>query len=79
MKEMNIEEALQLFSRHAFKMDYPPADYLDISKEVVSAIGHLPLALEIIGSHLRGKRKEAWEEERSTLAKIPRRTSRRGS
>lgn len=71
MKEMDLEHALQHFSRHAFKMDYPRADYLDVSKEAVSDIRHLPLALKIIGSHLCGKRKDAWKDECSTPAKIP--------
>ncbi|PKI53251.1 hypothetical protein CRG98_026383 [Punica granatum] len=71
MKEMNSEEALQLFSSHAFRMTYPPTDYLNLSKEIVSVSGGLPLALEIIGSQLRGKRKEEWEDKLNTLASIP--------
>ncbi|PKI43570.1 hypothetical protein CRG98_036062 [Punica granatum] len=49
MGEMNFKHALQLFSRHAFKMDYPPGDFVDLSKDVISVIGRLPMALEITG------------------------------
>ncbi|PKI53243.1 hypothetical protein CRG98_026375 [Punica granatum] len=71
MTEMNFEQALQLFSSHAFKMDYPPIDFLDVAKGVISVIGRFPLALEVIGSHLYGKQKEVWEDNRSMLARIP--------
>ncbi|PKI72912.1 hypothetical protein CRG98_006714 [Punica granatum] len=47
MKEMDLKDALRLFSIYAFKMDYPPVDNLDLS-----VMGQLPLALEIIGSQL---------------------------
>ncbi|OWM86782.1 hypothetical protein CDL15_Pgr015818 [Punica granatum] len=65
MTEMNFEQALQLFSSHAFKMDYPPIDFLDVAKGVISVIGRFPLALEVIGSHLYGKQKEVWEDNRN--------------
>ncbi|XP_031373803.1 TMV resistance protein N-like isoform X2 [Punica granatum] len=71
MGEMNFERALQLFSRHAFKMDYPPSDFLNLSKDVISVIGRLPLALEITGSYLCGKPKEAWEDNRNMMVRIP--------
>ncbi|PKI47987.1 hypothetical protein CRG98_031651 [Punica granatum] len=71
MKGLDSEQALQLFSTFAFKTDQPPADYLDLSKEVISVTGQLPLALEIIGSQLFDKRKVEWEEKLSTLTKIP--------
>ncbi|XP_031375823.1 TMV resistance protein N-like [Punica granatum] len=71
MKGLDSEQALQLFSTFAFKTDQPPADYLDLSKEVISLTGQLPLALEIIGSQLFDKRKVEWEEKLSTLTKIP--------
>ncbi|XP_031390363.1 TMV resistance protein N isoform X2 [Punica granatum] len=71
MMEMNYYQALQLFSKQAFKEDFPPTDYLDLSKEVISVVGKLPLALEIIGSHLHGKQKDEWKENIRTLARIP--------
>lgn len=71
MGEMDFGYALQLFSRHAFKMDFPPPEYVHLSKEVVSATGRLPLTLEIIGSHLYGKSIHEWEDKRNTLIRIP--------
>ncbi|XP_031392655.1 disease resistance protein RML1B-like [Punica granatum] len=66
MKEMDLKDALRLFSIYAFKMDYPPVDNLDLS-----VMGQLPLALEIIGSQLCGKRKEEWEDKLSAISRIP--------
>lgn len=71
MAEMNYYQALQLFSNHAFKKDHPPTDYLELSKDVVSVVGRLPLAIEIIGSHLHGKHKDEWRQSIRTLARIP--------
>ncbi|KAJ4975796.1 hypothetical protein NE237_000902 [Protea cynaroides] len=51
-KEMDLDHSLQLFSKHAFKMDRPPNGYLALSKDVVKTTGGLPLALEVIGSSL---------------------------
>ncbi|XP_043691768.1 disease resistance protein L6-like [Telopea speciosissima] len=60
--EMDANQSLQLFSRHAFRRDQPPEDYLDLSKEIVQNTGGLPLALEVIGSSLFGMRKLAWQD-----------------
>ncbi|XP_070662426.1 disease resistance protein RPV1-like [Malus domestica] len=50
LKEMNEEEALKLFSWHAFGKSWPNEGYLELSKEVVSYCGGLPLALAVLGS-----------------------------
>ncbi|XP_031392189.1 TMV resistance protein N-like [Punica granatum] len=71
MMEMNYYQALQLCSKQAFKEDFPPTYYLDLSTEVISIVGKLPLALEIIGSHLHGKHRDEWKENIRTLARIP--------
>lgn len=68
---MNPCQALQLFSSYAFNMTHPLAEYLDLSKEFVSVTATLPLNLEVIGSHLRGKRKEVWADELRKFARIP--------
>ena len=46
------DEALELFSWHAFKMSCPSSDYLYLSKRAVCYCDGLPLALEIVGSFL---------------------------
>ncbi|XP_042491902.1 disease resistance protein L6-like isoform X2 [Macadamia integrifolia] len=60
--EMGANQSLQLFSRHAFKRDQPPDDYLDLSKDIVNNTGGLPLALEVIGSSLFDMRISAWQD-----------------
>lgn len=71
LKSMSPDQALQLFSSYAFKMTYPPADYLDLSREIVSVTAKLPLNLEVIGSHFHGKCKEEWADELRKLERIP--------
>lgn len=44
---LNESEAMQLFSRYAFKANIPPKEYEKLSGVVVSRTGHLPLALKI--------------------------------
>ncbi|KAL3728973.1 hypothetical protein ACJRO7_033548 [Eucalyptus globulus] len=71
LTEMDFDHALQLFSRHAFRRDYPPAEYFPLSKKAVEICGHLPLALEIIGSLLAGKDKNKWNNVLEKLEAIP--------
>ncbi|XP_059659593.1 disease resistance protein L6-like [Cornus florida] len=70
-KELDYNQSLRLFSRHAFRRDHPPQDYDTLSVDVVSTTGGLPLALEIIGSFLSGKRKDVWEGTLKMLKVIP--------
>ncbi|XP_039167903.1 disease resistance protein RPV1 isoform X1 [Eucalyptus grandis] len=62
MPEMDPDDALQLFCEHALGCAKPSPDYLGISCELIHALGRLPLALEVIGSTLRGKCKSTWED-----------------
>ncbi|XP_056174740.1 disease resistance protein L6-like isoform X2 [Syzygium oleosum] len=55
-------EALKLFSKHAFRSNSPPNAFLSLSKKVTSKIGGLPLAIEVMGSLLYGKKKAVWED-----------------
>ncbi|XP_056162384.1 disease resistance protein L6-like isoform X1 [Syzygium oleosum] len=71
LKELPLEQSLILFSRHAFRKDYPPSDYEVISRNITSITGGLPLALEVIGSFLYGKKKGAWEDASKKLRKVP--------
>ena len=50
LHEMNEEEALELFSWHAFRNSWPNEGYLELSRKIVSYCGGLPLALEVLGS-----------------------------
>ncbi|KAL3728989.1 hypothetical protein ACJRO7_033564 [Eucalyptus globulus] len=67
LTEMDFNHSLLLFSKHAFRRDHPPAEYVSLSKKALEICGHLPLALEIIGSFLAGKDKGSWV---ATLEKL---------
>ncbi|KAM0014954.1 putative TIR domain, P-loop containing nucleoside triphosphate hydrolase [Helianthus debilis subsp. tardiflorus] len=64
---LSHDEAVELFSRHAFQNDKPIEDYKMVSEDVVSYAGGLPLALEVLGSFLYDKDMGEWK---STLAKL---------
>ncbi|CAL5329903.1 unnamed protein product [Camellia sinensis] len=67
VKELKDDEALCLFSRHAFGQDKPIEAYMGHSKRVIHRYGGLPLALEVLGSYLSGESIGVWE---SALAKL---------
>ncbi|CAL5380089.1 unnamed protein product [Camellia sinensis] len=67
VKELNDDEALCLFSRHAFGQDKSIEAYMEHSKRVIHHYGGLPLALEVLGSYLSGESIGVWE---SALAKL---------
>nr|XP_028964884.1 TMV resistance protein N-like [Malus domestica] len=70
-KKMNEEEALELFSWHAFKNSCPNQGYLEVSEKFVSYCGGLPLALEVLGSLLIKRSLEEWESQLEKLGRYP--------
>ncbi|GKA17617.1 TMV resistance protein N-like protein, partial [Tanacetum coccineum] len=64
-------EAMTLFSRYAFKANFPPKTYEELSGAVLSHSGHLPLALKALGSHFGGRDVDFWQSGMKVLAKIP--------
>lgn len=62
VKELGTSEALELFCHHAMRRNKPADnDLLKLSEKIVSLTGRLPLALEVFGSLLFGKRRvEEW-------------------
>ncbi|KAJ6861162.1 hypothetical protein NC651_037290 [Populus alba x Populus x berolinensis] len=60
-----------LFSQKAFKKDQPVEDFLDLSKQVVGYANGLPLALEVIGSFLNGRRVDQWKSAINRMNEIP--------
>ncbi|KAK7389921.1 hypothetical protein VNO78_25218 [Psophocarpus tetragonolobus] len=64
-------EALQLFCLKAFKQDQPKEEYLDLCKEVVEYAKGLPLALEVLGSHLHGRTVEVWHSGLEQIRSFP--------
>ncbi|KAJ9554332.1 hypothetical protein OSB04_018377 [Centaurea solstitialis] len=68
---LNDDEAIQLFSKHAFLEHEPVKDYATLSKEVVSCAGGLPLALKVLGSFLCDKDMSEWKSALARLIEIP--------
>lgn len=71
MREMCPKHALQLFSVCAFRTDFPPHDFNDLSSEVVVTMGGLPLALEVVSSFLYRKGDVIWQDTLKKLQKMP--------
>ncbi|KAL3714775.1 hypothetical protein ACJRO7_006643 [Eucalyptus globulus] len=71
MKEMHFDHALLLFNKHAFHTDSAPCELYDLSREVVELTGGLPLALEVIGSHLRTISRAKWTTTLTKLKEVP--------
>ncbi|KAL3730377.1 hypothetical protein ACJRO7_027398 [Eucalyptus globulus] len=71
MSQIDGRHSLILFSSHAFRGDYPPSDFVDISRDIVSTMGGLPLALEVIGSYLYKKPRGVWNDLHMQLKEQP--------
>ncbi|KAF8019156.1 hypothetical protein BT93_H3901 [Corymbia citriodora subsp. variegata] len=71
LSEMNFDDSLLLFSRHALRRDHPPVEYFPLSRKAVEVCGHLPLALVIIGSFLYEKDRKFWNTTLEKLGSIP--------
>ncbi|KAL3740330.1 hypothetical protein ACJRO7_021583 [Eucalyptus globulus] len=70
-KEMDEKQSLILFSKHAFRRDSPPKEFEDLTHEVVSITGGLPLSLEVFGSLLCGRDSTRWRDTIKKLKKVP--------
>ncbi|KAL8268484.1 hypothetical protein R6Q59_002282 [Mikania micrantha] len=68
---LSDEEAIRLFSRHAFRRNNPSQEYETQSREVVRYAAGLPLTIKVLGSSLRGKNKTEWKDTISRLKTIP--------
>ncbi|CAI8586600.1 unnamed protein product [Vicia faba] len=71
MKHMEESESIELFSWHAFKQPSPTEDFAEISRNVVEYSGGLPLALEVLGSHLFDRGITEWHSVLGKLKRIP--------
>ncbi|KAK9062762.1 hypothetical protein SSX86_019952 [Deinandra increscens subsp. villosa] len=68
---LRMDQAVELFSRHAFRKNSPPEGFKELSDRAISYTGRLPLALKILGSFFHGRETEVWESAIDRLAKIP--------
>ncbi|KAL3740360.1 hypothetical protein ACJRO7_021611 [Eucalyptus globulus] len=71
LKEMDENQSLILFSKHAFRRDSPPSEFEDLTHEAVSITGGLPLSLEVFGSLVCGKKPRQWRATIKKLKKVP--------
>ncbi|KAF3948262.1 hypothetical protein CMV_025720 [Castanea mollissima] len=72
-KELNNDDALQLFSWRAFHKPHPEANYVNLSKDFVNYAKGLPLALKVLGSSLFAKRLNEWKSALYKLKEEPNR------
>ncbi|XP_048436882.1 TMV resistance protein N-like isoform X4 [Pyrus x bretschneideri] len=68
---LNDDEALALFSLHAFQKNMPEDGFLELSKCFIKYAGGLPLALKTFGSALFKRGLDFWNSTRDNLSKIP--------
>lgn len=74
VKQLDFNEALQLFNLISFRGNSPVKDYVKLSENVVEHAGGIPLAVTVLGSHfrsLRSQSKEAWEVALDKLKVVP--------
>ncbi|XP_030944993.1 TMV resistance protein N-like [Quercus lobata] len=71
VKEMDHNEALQLFSWNAFKRDKPTEEYVELTECAIHYAGGLPLALMVLGSDLYGKSMIQWKSALDKYARVP--------
>ncbi|KAL4592587.1 hypothetical protein LXL04_005587 [Taraxacum kok-saghyz] len=68
---LNHDEAGKLFRKHALQDYMPIEEFKQLSQEVVSYAGGLPLALTVLGSFLCDKNISHWRSALARLKKIP--------
>ncbi|KAK9204026.1 hypothetical protein WN943_014283 [Citrus x changshan-huyou] len=61
MEELVHDDALRLFSRHAFGGDHPHESHTELACKTIKYARGVPLALEVLGRYLYGKRREGTE------------------
>ncbi|XP_028945511.2 disease resistance protein RPV1-like [Malus domestica] len=62
VQKLEDNKAIELFSWNAFGKEKPPDDYLGLARRAIAYAQGLPLALNLIGSHLRGKNIDRWQD-----------------
>ncbi|XP_070663819.1 TMV resistance protein N-like [Malus domestica] len=61
VEKLKDGKALELFSLNAFRRNEPPDNYLELAQRAIAYAEGLPLALNLIGSHLRNKSIDRWQ------------------
>ncbi|KAF7848212.1 hypothetical protein BT93_L2191 [Corymbia citriodora subsp. variegata] len=71
VRELNDNDARELFSKHAFPTHQNFKIRTDLVDSVLSYAKGLPLALEVLGSFLRGRREYEWESALDEISTAP--------
>ncbi|VVA35210.1 Hypothetical predicted protein [Prunus dulcis] len=71
VERLSDDDALELFSRNAFKKNEPDGGFLELSKGFVNYARGLPLALKLLGGLMYKRDEDEWESELDKLRKIP--------
>ncbi|XP_057846044.2 disease resistance protein Roq1-like [Cryptomeria japonica] len=73
LKEMDRYHARELFCWHAFGQPHPTKDYENLVNSFVNVCRGLPLCIQVLGSHVRGRDWNYWSLELSKVSKtLPR-------
>lgn len=70
-KELNNDEALELFCLQAFRLKDGPEDFSSLCRQALDYTKGLPLALKVLGSSLYTKSQSEWESELAKLRQFP--------
>ncbi|XP_004298049.1 PREDICTED: TMV resistance protein N-like [Fragaria vesca subsp. vesca] len=62
VEKLNDKEAYQLLCQKAFKKVNRPMEFVELSKSFLKYACGLPLAHEVLGSHLYGRKADEWSE-----------------
>ncbi|KAL3750143.1 hypothetical protein ACJRO7_011165 [Eucalyptus globulus] len=72
LSELDEVHSLLLFKRHAFHMGHCSKDFEGVSRDILSTMGGLPLAIKVIGSYLYGKTNgKVWQDILKKLRNKP--------
>nr|WIL60054.1 nodulation protein [Melilotus officinalis] len=71
VKALDFDDSFRLFILNAFEQNHLEKEYHELSMKMVSYAKGIPLVLEVLGRHLRGKDKTMWESQLQRLTKVP--------
>lgn len=68
---LEVSQSKELFSRHAFEGNPVPEPHVQLLNDIVHYCGGLPLALQVLGSHLFNKPLKEWKHTLDKVRSIP--------
>ncbi|KAF7848191.1 hypothetical protein BT93_L2207, partial [Corymbia citriodora subsp. variegata] len=68
---LSFDEALQLFCLKAFRNNHPPAEFKELTKQVIGYADGLPLVLDVLGSFLAYRSSMEWTSAVARLKECP--------